>query len=819
MNKCYYRIVWENYPSDKTPLNEQNLNKIDVAVDEMDNRIISLDSTKFNKSEANLLVKYIEYDEDTGTFKITHYNGASYTIDTLLEKLAINFDYDYQTQRLIIELSDGTIKYVDLSALITQYEFSDSDTVHFTVSADGNVTVSVKEGSIQEKHLQPNYLADIKVEVAKAEASKTAASTSEANAKASENAAKASENAAAESAENSATSATNAANSANTASSKATEAANSASSASTSATTATNKASAAATSATNAANSASTATNKATSASTSASNAATSATNADTYAKKSQSYAVGGTGTRTGENTDNSKYYYEQAKAISESFAGALRPMGTVTFANLPALENATEGDMYNISDKFTTTDDFKEGSGFVIPSGANVYKTAGDDAKWDILAGTPVTSVNGETGDVSVTPENIGALPLTGGELTGNLIPSGGIEYSGKDCYIAYPDDGYLIGSVVNTGYILILLPEWLTQSANIMVNFIVTLINMESDTSTEYHLSGYLNTVSGWGGCTAFCLGKAGIANSNQSVRFGKSGERFAVTIGEENSLRMYLGVKIHDIVVTHNGNRNFQAWKTGWDVEVTTTGLTTINTTISNTHVAYGCVAGSCTGNAATATKATQDSVGNVIKNTYLNMNTGGTVIGNINVYESTTAPTTTIGTDCSFSGNTVTTRPGSPMNVKYGITIQSQQGNFPCSIDGNSIVHAGNIGNYAPSYETGTCSFTYSGQSSPIMTGIYRKIGSFVFVAAQGGMSQLTENIPAYSSITGMPYSLLSSGSLGNSVVYARLQISPGMYATQDEGYIMKVAGNSFVTQKTLVKGAGQSMYLTMMYITG
>lgn len=175
MNKCYYRIVWENYSSDKTPLNAQNLNRMDSAIDEMDNRIISLDSTKFDKSEAQMLVKYIEYDENTGIFKITHYNGASYTIDTLLEKLAINFDYDYQTQRLIIELSDGTIKYVDLSALITQYEFLDSDTVHFTISADGKVTVDIKEGSIKEKHLQPNYLASIKVESAKAESSASAA--------------------------------------------------------------------------------------------------------------------------------------------------------------------------------------------------------------------------------------------------------------------------------------------------------------------------------------------------------------------------------------------------------------------------------------------------------------------------------------------------------------------------------------------------------------------------------------------------------------------------------------------------------------------
>ena len=178
MNKCYYRIVWENYPSGNTPINEQNLNKIDVAADEMDNRIISLDASKLDKSEANLLVKYIEYDESTGIFKITHYNGASYEIDTLLEKLAINFDYDYQTQRLIIELSDGTVKYVDLSALITQYEFLNSDTIRFTISADGKVKADIIEGSIQEKHLRPNYLADIRVEASKAQQSAAASAGS-----------------------------------------------------------------------------------------------------------------------------------------------------------------------------------------------------------------------------------------------------------------------------------------------------------------------------------------------------------------------------------------------------------------------------------------------------------------------------------------------------------------------------------------------------------------------------------------------------------------------------------------------------------------
>lgn len=139
----------------------------------------------------------------------------------------------------------------------------------------------------------------------------------------------------------------------------------------------------------------------------------------ESYSLLSKSYAVGGTNTRENENIDNSKYYYEQSKSISESFSGSLRPMGTVSFSSLPPIASVSDGDMYNISDEFTTTNDFKEGGGNTIPAGSNIYKTA--DGKWDILAGTPVTGIKGNAestyrkGNVNITPENIGALPVNG--------------------------------------------------------------------------------------------------------------------------------------------------------------------------------------------------------------------------------------------------------------------------------------------------------------------------------------------------------------------------------------------------------------------
>lgn len=144
-----------------------------------------------------------------------------------------------------------------------------------------------------------------------------------------------------------------------------------------------------------------------------------------TSAEESKSYAVGGTGTRENETVDNAKYYYEQSKSISESFSGALRPMGTVAFTNLPSISDATEGDMYNVSDEFTTTASFKEGAGYIYPAGTNVYKTA--DGYWDCLAGTMVTGIKGNAensyrkGNINLTSENIGALPTSGGIIKNN--------------------------------------------------------------------------------------------------------------------------------------------------------------------------------------------------------------------------------------------------------------------------------------------------------------------------------------------------------------------------------------------------------------
>ena len=122
--------------------------------------------------------------------------------------------------------------------------------------------------------------------------------------------------------------------------------------------------------------------------------AKTSETNALNSANKAQSYAIGGTGTRTNEDNDNAQYYYELTKNIVIGLDSGFIPMGTITFSELATVEKAT-GYVYNISDDFVTDDTFREGAGKSYTAGVNVYFCA--NGLWDAFGGasSPTATVD----------------------------------------------------------------------------------------------------------------------------------------------------------------------------------------------------------------------------------------------------------------------------------------------------------------------------------------------------------------------------------------------------------------------------------------
>lgn len=102
-------------------------------------------------------------------------------------------------------------------------------------------------------------------------------------------------------------------------------------------------------------------------------NASNSETVSLNNANKAQSYAVGGTGTRDGEDTNNSQYYYELTKTVVDGLNSGFIPMGTISFSELATAEKAT-GFTYNIRDDFVTNESFAEGAGKQYTAGTNVY-------------------------------------------------------------------------------------------------------------------------------------------------------------------------------------------------------------------------------------------------------------------------------------------------------------------------------------------------------------------------------------------------------------------------------------------------------------
>ena len=85
---------------------------------------------------------------------------------------------------------------------------------------------------------------------------------------------------------------------------------------------------------------------------------------------------------------------YNDLSDLSVKMSAAFRFEGSREFADLPSLEDVEVGDLYNVRDSFTTTDDFVEGAGKEYAAGVDIACVdMGSDEeplmKWDVLGGT----------------------------------------------------------------------------------------------------------------------------------------------------------------------------------------------------------------------------------------------------------------------------------------------------------------------------------------------------------------------------------------------------------------------------------------------
>ena len=104
------------------------------------------------------------------------------------------------------------------------------------------------------------------------------------------------------------------------------------------------------------------------------------------------------------------------------------KPAGSVAFASLPTLSSSVLGNVYNVTDAFTTNSNFVEGSGKSYPAGTNVVvvEPTSGTYKFDVLAGfvdlsgyVPTTrKVNNKalSADITLSASDVGAVSTTDG-------------------------------------------------------------------------------------------------------------------------------------------------------------------------------------------------------------------------------------------------------------------------------------------------------------------------------------------------------------------------------------------------------------------
>ena len=148
---------------------------------------------KFDTAEAQALVREISFSEDSGVFTITKYDGSVKTIDSAIEKVALDVRLD--GQQFVLTLADGSEQRVDLSAFITQTEVKGSETIALSIE-NGVIVARLAIGSLQKMHFSQELLDYVEGKEGAAADSAAAAKVSEQNALNSANMAAAAETAA-----------------------------------------------------------------------------------------------------------------------------------------------------------------------------------------------------------------------------------------------------------------------------------------------------------------------------------------------------------------------------------------------------------------------------------------------------------------------------------------------------------------------------------------------------------------------------------------------------------------------------------------------
>ena len=275
-------------------------------------RYTSAETDALVTETTNPLVNGFDVNLTTGVITVTFKDGTVKTWDTPIEKVPAKFEFVEEDESYYLKVTneDGSSTKTNVTSLMNIYGFDSSGTIVMNTSTAGTtttVTATIKDASIEKKHMSLSLTTQFEEWVTQASNSASEAANSEKNA--------------ATYAANAETSAENAATSERNAANSASAAATSEVNAKTSETNAANSEAKVKTSETNAATSEKNAATYAANAKTSETNAASSATKAATSEANAASSA---TAAATSAET---------AKAATDSKMDKNNPVGTGSFA------------------------------------------------------------------------------------------------------------------------------------------------------------------------------------------------------------------------------------------------------------------------------------------------------------------------------------------------------------------------------------------------------------------------------------------------------------------------------------------------------
>lgn len=646
-------------PITDTPLAAKNLNRMDYAIGINDARICELDSKKAEGSQLLSLISNWQLDEKTGVITITRYDGSRILFDLNIEKIPVAFELSADGI-LTMTTDDGTAFEANIGDMIPVLQFKDSDTISVSVSGEGinkTYTFSVKKGSITDEMIESEYLASVTVQAGYAKQYAENAYQSQNNAtyeaelarsyavggssvrdgedtdnakyykEQSESYVDTVVSAAAEATE----SAGRASNSADYAEANAQLSIESADRASNSAVQAEGYKNDAQASAKAANAYMVDAQNLSLGAGEAATEAGISKNEANAQALLSQSYAVGNSGVRDGEDTDNAKYYYQQCKDIAggdivtKSEVGAaggvasLDDNGHVPASQLPSyVDDVIEGQYISSTEFVDTEGDIitpESGKVYVDVSTGNV--TSGRTYRWsgsvyavignDLALGTTSsTAFRGDLGQMAYehsqttgNPHGVSASDVGLGNVpnvsTNNQTPtyteatSNMKLTSGEKLTVAFGKIAKAIASLI-------------THLADATLHITAaerTSWNAKVDLSSSQELTN--KTYNG------YTLGAA----CAKSVTDSSSASAFGTGTGLVTERDVYYGTPTINGVKTYTSSTNIYApmavGSNGYVLKSTGSGAPSW---VAQSSLAVG-----------SATKAAQDTNGNNIANTYL------------------------------------------------------------------------------------------------------------------------------------------------------------------------------------------------------